>query len=72
MPVDLKLENAPGKLSIMGDPKLVVHGDQLAETSILIELPPDLLRGGPKKLEVGVYSQGRRLQTVRTIIYRSA
>lgn len=66
VPVQLKLEDVPGKLSIMGDPKLVVPKEQLAETPVLIELSPDLLRHGPKKFEVGVYSQGRRLQTVHT------
>jgi cytochrome c oxidase accessory protein FixG len=66
VPVQLKLENVPGQLSIMGHPKLVVPGEQLSEASVLIELAPALLRNGPKKFEVGVYSQGRRLQTVRT------
>jgi len=66
VPVQLKLEGVPGKLSIMGDPKLVVPKEQLAETSVLIEMSPDQLRAGPKKFEVGVYSQGRRLQTVHT------
>ena len=31
-----------------------------------IELAPDLLRSGPKKLIVGVYSQGRLVQTIRS------
>lgn len=66
VPVDLKLEDTPGRLSLMGDPKLVVQGEQLADTSVLIELGPDLLRHGPKKLTVGVYSQGHRLQTIHT------
>ena len=66
MPVDLKLEDSPGKLSIMGNPKLVVRGGQLTETSVLIELAPALLQHGQKKLEVGVYSRGRHLQTIGT------
>jgi cytochrome c oxidase accessory protein FixG len=66
IPVQLKLEGVPGKLSIMGDPELVVPREQLASTPVLIELAPDLLRNGLKKLPVGVYSQGRLLQTVHT------
>ncbi len=66
LPVGLKLEDSPGKLSIMGDPNLIVRGEQLAETSVLIELPPELLKNGPRKLQIGVYSQGRRVQTVHT------
>ncbi len=66
MPVQLKLEDVPGKLSIMGEPQPVVPPEQLSETSILIELAPDLLRHGPKKFNVGVYVNGTRAQTVRT------
>ena len=66
VPVQLRLQDVPGALSIMGDPSLVVPGEQLAQTSVLIELAPALLRNGPKKLRVGVYSQGRLLQTVHT------
>lgn len=65
LPVTLKLEDSPGQLSVMGDPNLVARGDQLTETSILIELPANLVHG-QKKLEVGVYAQGRRVQTVHT------
>ncbi|MGP8201533.1 MAG: cytochrome c oxidase accessory protein CcoG [Limisphaerales bacterium] len=66
MPVQLQLEDVPGKLSIMGDPNLVVPKEQLASAPVLIELAPDLLRNGPKKFHVGVYSQGRRVQIVPT------
>jgi cytochrome c oxidase accessory protein FixG len=66
IPVQLKLENIPGTLSIMGDSKPVVPGEQLVETSILIELAPALLRDGPKRFDVGVYSRGQLLQTVHT------
>jgi len=66
IPVELKLENVAGTLSIMGNPKPVVAGEQMLETSILIEMPADMLRGGPKKVDVGVYSEGRLMQRVRT------
>ncbi len=66
IPVQLGLDGVPGKITIMGNPKPVVPGEQLVETSVLIELAPDLLRNGPKKLDVGVFSQGRRLQTIHT------
>ncbi len=66
MPVDLKLESAEGKLSVMGNSNIVVPREKLAETSVLIELPAELARKGPRKIKVGVYSQGERLQTVGT------
>jgi len=66
IPVELKLENVAGTLSIMGNPKPVVAGEQMLETSILIEMPAEMLRGGPKKFDVGVYSEGRLMQRVHT------
>jgi cytochrome c oxidase accessory protein FixG len=66
IPVELRLEDVPGKLSVMGEPHPVVPAEELAETSVLIELAPALLRNGPKKFNVGVYSQGRLVQTVHT------
>jgi len=65
VPVQLKLEDVPGKLSIMGIPDPIVPGEQLAETSVLIELAPNLLRDGKRQFQIGVYSDGRRVQTVR-------
>jgi len=66
LPVALKLEDVPGRLSIMGDPHPVVAAEQLSETSILIELAPALLRAGPRKFNVGLYVDGQRVQTMRT------
>ena len=64
LPIEMKLENLKGDLRVMGDGHLVVPKGQLAQTSILIEIQPLLLHGNSTKLEVGVYSNGKRLQTV--------
>ena len=66
IPVELKLENLKGDLRIMGGGELVVPKAQLAQTSVLIEMQPALLRGASTKLEIGVYSKGKRLETVKT------
>jgi len=65
MPVELKLENVPGDLQVMGQ-NIVVPPQKLAETSVLIELDPAVMKPGTTLLVVGVYSQGRRLQTLNT------
>lgn len=67
LPVELKLEGVAGELQIMGEKNLVVPAGQLSETSVLIELAPEVLTGGKTKLKVGVYSGGRRVQTVKTV-----
>jgi cytochrome c oxidase accessory protein FixG len=67
LPVQLKLENIPGQLEIMGEKNLVVPAGKLAETSVLIELSTTNLTGGTTKLTVGVYAGGKRVQTVKTV-----
>lgn len=65
LPVELHLENLPGHILVMGD-KLVVPPQQLLEDSILIELDPGAMKPGTTRVEVGVYSNGRKLQTINT------
>ncbi|HZL41728.1 MAG TPA: cytochrome c oxidase accessory protein CcoG, partial [Verrucomicrobiae bacterium] len=65
LPVELKLENVPGDLQVMGQ-ALVVPSEQLAETSVLIELNRSVMKSGTTSLVVGVYSEGRRVQTLKT------
>lgn len=67
LPVEFKLENVAGKLSVMGATNLVVPGEQLASTSILIELPRSSMTGHETRLRIGVYSKGKRLESLDTI-----
>jgi cytochrome c oxidase accessory protein FixG len=67
IPVRLKLENLHGTIRVMGGHDLVVPGEQLAQTSLLIELDPGMLQGPNTPLRIGVYSQDRLLQTVGTV-----
>jgi cytochrome c oxidase accessory protein FixG len=67
LPVELKLENLPGKLEVMGDQHLIVPAAKLAQTSVLIELDTARLSGASTKLIVGIYSQGKLLQRVNTV-----
>jgi cytochrome c oxidase accessory protein FixG len=65
IPIQLKLENLKGDLQVMGQ-DIVVPPQKLAETSALIELDPAVMKPGTTPLVVGVYSQGRRLETLKT------
>ncbi|NOS70888.1 MAG: cytochrome c oxidase accessory protein CcoG [Verrucomicrobia bacterium] len=67
LPVELKLEDSDGQLEVMGEKNLLVPAGKLIETSVLIQLKPAALDGATKKLKVGVYSNGRRMQTVKTV-----
>jgi cytochrome c oxidase accessory protein FixG len=65
MPVELKLENRSGVVTVLGK-ELVVPPQQRLETSVLIELDPAQLPRGTAQLELGVYAGGQRLKTVKT------
>jgi cytochrome c oxidase accessory protein FixG len=67
VPLEFKLENIKGEVSLMGDPEFSVGKDDLAQTSLLIALSPDVINGSNTKLKVGVYSKGKRLETVNTV-----
>ena len=45
---------------------IVAPPQKSAETSVLIELDPAAMKPGTTPLVVGVYSQGRRLETLKT------
>lgn len=67
IPVEFRLENVTGKLLVMGMKELVVPKEQLAQTSVLIILEPRVITNPSMKLRVGVYSNGKKLDTVNTV-----
>jgi cytochrome c oxidase accessory protein FixG len=67
LPVELKLEGGVGQLEVMGDKHMVVPAGNLLETSVLIQLPREAVSGATTKLQVGVYSDGKKMQTVKTV-----
>jgi cytochrome c oxidase accessory protein FixG len=66
LPVELKLENRSGSVRVMGMGTFTVPKAQLAATSVLIELDRSTLTGASTKLELGVYSNGKRLEKLTT------
>jgi len=66
MPISLKLESPAGDLQVMGA-NLVAPPEQLAQASVLIELDRSRMLPGKTPLRVAVYSQGRKLETLKTV-----
>jgi cytochrome c oxidase accessory protein FixG len=66
IPLELKLENITGTLRVIGA-ALIVPKEQLAQTSVLIDIAPENLISGRAKLTVGIYADGRRVQTLETV-----
>jgi cytochrome c oxidase accessory protein FixG len=67
MTVGLRLENMPGELKIMGGNYLFVPKADLAQTSVLIEIPRGLLRAPTTNLRIGIYADGKQLETLKTV-----
>ena len=65
MPVELRLENPAGSLQVMGG-NLVVPPQKLSENSVLVELDPAAMKSGTTPLVIGVYSGGKKMQTLKT------
>lgn len=66
LPLELKLENLPGTVRLMGAVPFVIPREGQAQTSVLIELDPTVLTSGSTRLKLGIYAGGRRLETVTT------
>ena len=66
LPLEFKLENLSGTLRVMSPGQFTVPKEKLAQTSVLIELDSKQLTGPATKLVIGIYSGGKRLETVKT------
>jgi cytochrome c oxidase accessory protein FixG len=65
MPIELRLESPSGSLQVMGQ-AIVVPKEKLAENSVLIELDRKVMKSGSTPVVVGVYSNGRKIETLKT------
>lgn len=65
MPVELKLENIEGKLEVSGGHSFVPAAKQI-ETSVLVQIDPAKLTTSSTAISIGVYSDGKKLDTVKT------
>ena len=65
LPVELRLENAGGSLQVMGG-SLLLPPQKLLENSLLVELDPAAMKSGTTPLVIGVYAEGKKLQTLKT------
>ena len=67
IPVRMKLENVPGTLTVMGGGELVVPKEELLQTSVLIVIDPRVLPAPNTKLNIGIYSRGKLIETAHTV-----
>ena len=65
IPLELKLESPPGDLQVLGREINVLPGSHV-ETSVLVDLDPNVMKSGTTPVVVGVYSQGRKIESLKT------
>ncbi|MBI5775003.1 MAG: cytochrome c oxidase accessory protein CcoG [Verrucomicrobia bacterium] len=66
IPVELRLENIQGKVKVMGAADFTAPAAKLVQTSVLVELDPQVVKGANTPLKIGIYSKGRLLEIVST------
>lgn len=66
LPVELKLAAPAGSLQVMGAGDIVVAAQKAAQNSVLIELAPSVMKPGTTPLVIEVYSNGKKLDTLKT------
>jgi cytochrome c oxidase accessory protein FixG len=66
IPVEFKLENIDGVLTVLGG-QLNLPAEKQSSASVLMEIAPDKLSSGNTSVRVGVYAAGRKIDTIKTI-----
>jgi cytochrome c oxidase accessory protein FixG len=65
LPVELRLENQPGRIQVMGR-KLSVKAEGVSQGQFFIYLNRDNIRKRKTKLEIGLYTNGKKIKTVQS------
>lgn len=65
IPVELRLESPPGTLQIAGQ-GLIVPPRDLAQSALVVLLPPSSIAGENTPLQIGVYEDGALIKTLKS------
>jgi cytochrome c oxidase accessory protein FixG len=65
IPVEIRLENSNGEIKMIGNDHTVKKESKF-ETSFFIILPSGSVKKRKTELELGIYSNGKKLETIRT------
>jgi cytochrome c oxidase accessory protein FixG len=64
--LDFRLHDSKGKISVLGAEHLELEGGKTASGEVLVELPPDEIRGMSFDLQIDVVENGEVIRTLRT------
>lgn len=65
IPLELKLEEVDGAINIAGT-ELIAAAQDITESAAVVELPRDAIPGTTLPIRIGVYQDGKRVETLKT------
>lgn len=65
--VDFQLENLRGTLQVMGTGNFVIPKEGMSQSSVIVTFDKEILISPKTKIRIGVYGNGKRLETVNTV-----
>jgi cytochrome c oxidase accessory protein FixG len=66
LPITLKIESDSGEIKMVGNDKILVDKGNIASSEFFIILDRNQIKKSKTKLEIGVYSGGKKIETVST------
>lgn len=66
MPYEFRLENIPGRIRMINAHKMELKGESINDVTFFIDIPRSAIKKRTTDINVGVYSNGERLQTVKS------
>lgn len=67
MPLDLKIEELPGSIELIGHDELILKPDKMIQVTFLAKIPKEYVNNPKNKICIGIYSKGKQLEEVETI-----
>ncbi len=65
-PVNLKLENMPGEINLIGHPGFQLSPESINTFTFFVEIPQSAVQNRSNKLQIGVYRNNKRIQLIKT------
>lgn len=67
IPIELKVEEIPGSIELIGHEKLILKSDKMIEVTFLVKIPQKYIKKPKNKIRIGIYSGTRQIEEINTI-----
>jgi hypothetical protein len=64
--LDLKVEDFPGRINVVGHHGFVTPPEGQAETTFFLVLPKSAIKKRDSDVKIGIYENGKRIRTLNT------